>query len=159
MVGDWLSAVGLPLFNWVGLTLVALAAFCLGAQAALGFSWARVAETIGRAVHVSAHRSVTFLDGFRDRRDARRVQRDTDKREAQATAKRKAKREKAVARERKRNATRKPPRIDATAVRPDEPAEVQQELFDRNAGTEMPDFELLDEHPSDQKAGYSDDSL
>ncbi len=53
-VGDGITAVGLPLLNWVGLTLGALAVLMIGSQAALGYSWFRVAEQTGLGVHACA---------------------------------------------------------------------------------------------------------
>ncbi len=44
MLGGWLVMSGLPVLNWVGLTLISLVAAALGAQAALGFSWVRIAR-------------------------------------------------------------------------------------------------------------------
>ncbi len=39
MVGSWLVQVGMPMLNWVGLTLLALVGLFTGAQTAIGFSW------------------------------------------------------------------------------------------------------------------------
>ena len=43
ILGDWLAGVGLPVFGWVGLTLLAVTGLVIGAQAAAGFSWLHVA--------------------------------------------------------------------------------------------------------------------
>jgi len=47
MVGSWLVHVGMPLLNWVGLTLTALVGLFIGAQTAIGFSWLELAERTG----------------------------------------------------------------------------------------------------------------
>ena len=49
-LGDQLVAAGLPALHRPGVTLVALAALAIGAQATLGFSWLWLVETIGRGV-------------------------------------------------------------------------------------------------------------
>ena len=51
IVGDWLTRAGLPVLNWAGVTLVAVALLLVGVQAALGYSWIRVAEGTGRSLH------------------------------------------------------------------------------------------------------------
>ena len=51
VVGDWLGSTGLPFLNWAGLTLVAVALVMIGIQAALGYSWIRIAEGTGRSLH------------------------------------------------------------------------------------------------------------
>ena len=52
IVGRWLAEAGMPFFNWAGVTLVALAIFLIGVQAALGYSWIRVAEGTGKSLHL-----------------------------------------------------------------------------------------------------------
>lgn len=160
LLGDWLCRFGLPLFNWVGLTLIALVGAFLGAQAALGFSWARVAERVGRFIHSLAARSVILIDGLRDRRAARVARHGAGGSGAREDLPdRRADRREAIAEARRRKATRTPPKIDPTPLRGAEAVEVQRELFDRNAGTGMPGFELLDDKRTDRDAGYSDESL
>ncbi len=51
VVGDWLGSTGMPFLNWAGVTLVALAVLMIGIQAALGYSWIRIAEGTGRSLH------------------------------------------------------------------------------------------------------------
>ena len=51
IVGGWLTRAGLPVLNWTGVTLVAVAVLLVGVQAALGYSWIRVAEGTGRSLH------------------------------------------------------------------------------------------------------------
>ena len=54
IVGDWLGRAGMPFLNWAGVTLVAVAVLLIGVQAALGYSWIRVAEGTGRSLHLVA---------------------------------------------------------------------------------------------------------
>ena len=51
IVGDWLGSTGMPFLNWAGVTLVAVAVLMIGIQAALGYSWIRIAEGTGRSLH------------------------------------------------------------------------------------------------------------
>ena len=53
-LGDSVARLGLPLLNPAGLTLCALAALMIGTQAAIGYSWLRLAEWTGRALHALA---------------------------------------------------------------------------------------------------------
>ena len=61
-IGDWLAAVGLPVLNWLGLTLLAVAVLAIGAQATLGFSWLRVFEVTGRSVFKTALKTLDVLE-------------------------------------------------------------------------------------------------
>ena len=54
-VGDGIVAAGLPVLNWVGLTLCAMAALLVGSQALLRYSWLDVLERTGRGVYALAH--------------------------------------------------------------------------------------------------------
>ena len=60
MVGSWLVHVGLPLLNWVGLTLLALVGLFTGAQTAIGFSWIGFAERTGASIHRLAGQAMRF---------------------------------------------------------------------------------------------------
>ena len=51
IIGDWLGSTGMPFLNWAGVTLVAVAVLMIGIQAALGYSWIRIAEGTGRSLH------------------------------------------------------------------------------------------------------------
>ncbi len=59
-VGASIVAVGLPVLNWVGLTLCAVAALLVGSQAALRYSWLHVVEQVGRGIEASARRLVAL---------------------------------------------------------------------------------------------------
>ena len=54
VLGSGLAAAGLPVLNWVGLTICALAVLAIGTQAGLGYSWLTIAEYTGRGVHLAA---------------------------------------------------------------------------------------------------------
>ena len=60
-VGASIVTVGLPILNWVGLTLCAVAALLVGSQAVLRYSWLRVLEQTGRGVHALAQRVVAVV--------------------------------------------------------------------------------------------------
>ena len=53
-VGASLANAGLPMLNWVGLTLCMLLVLLIGSQATLGYSWLSVVEATGRGVHFAA---------------------------------------------------------------------------------------------------------
>ena len=53
-LGAGIVKAGLPLLNWLGLTLCALVLLSIGSQAAFGYSWLSVAERTGRGVYAFA---------------------------------------------------------------------------------------------------------
>ena len=53
-IGASVVEAGLPMLNWVGLTLCVLLVLLIGSQATLGHSWLAVVEATGRGVHVAA---------------------------------------------------------------------------------------------------------
>ena len=57
-IGASLAEAGLPMLNWVGLTLCVLLVLLIGSQATFGYSWLAVVEATGRGVHVAALRVV-----------------------------------------------------------------------------------------------------
>jgi S-DNA-T family DNA segregation ATPase FtsK/SpoIIIE len=156
MLGDWLTAVGLPLFNWVGLTLLAVVALTLGSQAALGFSWLRLSESLGKAIYRLTGHGVLQIDRWRDRWQTRRDERA-------ATEQGRSQRQLKVAEEKVKRANRKAPEIKVTA--PGTPAGKsapqavkQQVLFDASDES-LPGFDLLDDHAVGSQTGYSVESL
>jgi DNA segregation ATPase FtsK/SpoIIIE, S-DNA-T family len=152
ILGQWLVGVGVPVFGWVGLTLVALTGLIIGAQAAAGFSWLYLAELTGRGLHRLSALAVAWvdrrLDVWRHRRDARRTAstlRQTRKVRLDQT--------------RAERAARKQPEIQPPAPRVVPKPSRQQRLF-RGAGTsELPDLDLLDERQPEDEGGYSEASL
>ncbi len=152
MLGDWLTQAGLPVFNWVGLTLLALVAFTIGSQAAFAFSWVQVAERTGRLLYALTGLCIQFFDRHYDKLMHRRAER-RDARYKRATRKAALKTEQA-ARE-----TRKAPEIQAPAAREIKPRPVQKALFKVKPTEGLPDFDLMDDGENDPKAGYSKESL
>ena len=67
IVGQWLIRAGMPIFGWVGLTLLCLTGALIGVQAAAGFSWLTVAETTGRWLHRFSAAVVSFADRQADK--------------------------------------------------------------------------------------------
>jgi len=83
VIGTAFADAGLPLFHWVGLTLLLVTVLLVAAQATLGFSWFEVLESVGRTV-VAACGSLLALfelgrnrwDSFRDERKALAMERE-----------------------------------------------------------------------------------
>ena len=59
-LGTVIVAVGLPVLNWLGLTLCALVLLSIGSQVTFGYSWLDVAERTGRGVHAFARVSLSI---------------------------------------------------------------------------------------------------
>jgi DNA segregation ATPase FtsK/SpoIIIE, S-DNA-T family len=153
MLGAWLVQTGMPLFNWIGLTLIALVGLTLGSQAALGFSWIGVAETTGRFIYRATGFVTQSIDRYYDLVMSRRYRRA----EAKTLL---AHRRAAVATENSLKKTRKPPAIQPPTM----PARISQKamqkpLFQPTGAGELPDFDLMDNVPPDPDAGYSEESL
>jgi DNA segregation ATPase FtsK/SpoIIIE, S-DNA-T family len=153
MLGDWLVRGGMPLFNWLGLTLIALMGVTLGSQAALGFSWLGVAEATGRLIYRLTGFTTQLIDRYSDRIMARHRHRAETR---NLTAHRKA----AVQAEQSLKKTRKPPAIQPPPAPPQKsPKAVQKAMFEPAGARELPSFDLMDEVPVDAEAGYSEESL
>jgi S-DNA-T family DNA segregation ATPase FtsK/SpoIIIE len=152
MVGSWLVHVGMPLLNWVGLTLMALVGLFTGAQTAIGFSWLGLAERTGGTIHRLAGRLMRSMDYWRDRWIERRERRD-------AAQEMSSHREVALETQQRRRVAKKPPEIKVAA--PEKPAAKprQQPLFEINSSAELPDFSLLDDAAEAHSAEFSGESL
>ena len=147
-LGRWFAQTGMPFLGPIGLTLVCVAGLLAGAQAAIGFSWLDVAETIGRHLHgfyaALAGLADRRLEALRSRRSARR------------TAKtRVSTRRRKLSQDKVRRKTREAPQIESI---PPEPPR-QQPLFDGGPLGELPPMELLDELRADDARGYSAEAL
>tara|TARA_Y100001933_G_scaffold162382_1_gene160699 strand:- start:68 stop:2347 length:2280 start_codon:yes stop_codon:yes gene_type:complete len=152
ILGDWLAGVGLPVFGWVGLTLLAVTGLVIGAQAAAGFSWLHVAEVTGRSLHAAS----AFVVGWIDRRlDVWRHRRETRRSAAVSKETRRAKLE---ARQETR-AQRKQPEIKPPAPKVAPKPAQQRRLFSTKSPAELPDLDLLDERRPEDEGGYSEASL
>ena len=148
VLGLWFAQAGMPFLGPVGLTLVCVAGLLAGAQAAIGFTWLSVAETIGRHLHGSA----AVLAGFAGRRrGSSRSRRAT--RQSPQTRPRARRRQ--PAKEKARRESRHTPRIEPL---PPEPPR-QQPLFDGGPGGDMPPMELLDDEAPGDARGYSNEAL
>ncbi|MFP6834540.1 MAG: DNA translocase FtsK 4TM domain-containing protein [Pseudomonadales bacterium] len=151
ILGEWLMEVGIPVFGWVGLTLLCLTGVITGAQAAGGFSWLNVAEMTGRGLL----RFTAWLVACIDRRlDIGRRYLIARTSARQMTSARKT----ALTTERTNRRARPQPKIevvDSTETK----AALQGRLFDLKSTDELPDLELLDERQPDDDRGYSDASL
>ena len=162
MVGSWLVHVGLPVLNWVGLTLLALVGLLTGAQTAIGFSWIEFAERTGRAIHRLSTATVAFADYWRDRLGERRSRVDharalSKRREATLESHQRKRAERAQPKEAEIE-ERHPPGIKSPAPRaPAKPR--QQPLFEINSSAELPDFSLLDDAAEAPAAEFSGESL
>jgi len=150
VLGQSLSELGLPVFGWVGLTLLGLTGALIGAQAAAGFSWLGVAEATGRWLHIATAAIVSFVDR---RLDAWRESRQANIARRSNVTSRKKSRSRAALQE----ATRQQPKIEAMAKA--QRSGRQQKLFDLKSPAELPDLELLDELDPDDDRGYSEASL
>ncbi|MCZ6710989.1 MAG: DNA translocase FtsK 4TM domain-containing protein, partial [Gammaproteobacteria bacterium] len=151
ILGEWLTDVGMPVFGWIGLTLLCLTGVLTGAQAAAGFSWLNVAEMTGRGLL----RLTTWLVACIDRRlDMWHRYLNSRTSTRQLTNARKT----ALTTEQTNRQTRPQPKIevvDSTETK----AALQGRLFDLKSTAELPDLDLLDERQPEDDRGYSDASL
>ena len=164
VVGRGLAAVGLPVLNWVGLTICALAVLAIGTQAGLGYSWPTIAEYTGRGVHLGA--SAVVAGATRAGRAAwtawqwlwargRRQADEPSTVRAKVVIGTRARREPEIGgvpfRERPKPQVREPV-VEATPG-------IQRRLFDMKTQAEMPDLDLLDDRDGSASGGYSEASL
>ena len=150
VLGQWLGSLGLPVFGWVGLTLLSLTGVLIGAQAAAGFSWLAIAEFTGRHLHGFIATLVDWLD--------RQITYFNSRRAAKASTRGlKSARRQSMKLEKGRRGTRAQPEIKT----PDQPpaAARQQKLFDLKSSSELPDLDLLDDRLPEDHLGFSEDSL
>ena len=165
-IGDGIARAGLPLLNWVGLTLCALAVLAIGSQAALGYSWLGVLDKTGQAVHATAVWLVSVLAG------ALSVSRRVGSAAAKRTASRSSSLPDVVTRTKRKSKSAKrrraEPSVEASTRRvkpkveaPAKPSEAgfQGRLFDLKTPFELPGLELLEDQEADATGGFSRDSL
>ncbi len=151
VLGQWLGQLGLPVFGWVGLTLLSLTGVLIGAQAAAGFSWLVVAEFTGRYLHAFTASIVAWLD--------RRVTYFKSHRANKASSRElKSARRRSLQVEKGKRANRQQPEIKTPAYPPITAAR-QQKLFDLKSSSELPDLDLLDDRLPEDHLGFSEDSL
>jgi S-DNA-T family DNA segregation ATPase FtsK/SpoIIIE len=162
MVGSWLVHAGLPVLNWVGVTILALVGLLTGAQTAIGFSWIEFAERTGRALHGLSTASIAFVAYWNDRLGARRTRSD----HARSLSRR---RRTTLESDQRRRADRVPSEQvgpedrDTPSVKVPPPRAAakprQQPLFEINSSAELPDFSLLDDAGAAPAAEFSGESL
>jgi len=113
----------------------------------LGISWFSVMDRVGHWCLVAFEKAQVKIGELRDRAEGRRQQ---------------AARQDIIEVEKKRTASRPPPRIEPVipALEPSARAERERQvpLFEPTAAGELPPLSLLDDPPS-QKQGYSEESL
>ena len=164
VLGSGLAAAGLPVLNWVGLTICALAVLAIGTQAGLGYSWLTIAECTGRGVHLAA--SALFDAAGPAARAVRTTCQRLAGRGTRPPVKASPVRTKVAIGTR----TRREPDVGGVPLR-DRPKPqvrepvveatpgVQRRLFDLKTQAEMPDLELLDDRAGSASGGYSEASL
>ncbi len=142
ILGFILSEQGLvELFSSLGATLFLLALFLTGITLLTGLSWIRLTDQTGAL-------TLGLITWVREKIE--------DRAERAIANKARKEREESVAKEKKRTAKRKPPRIEpivdiprVTSVR--EEKERQASLFDDDPDKSLPALSLLDVPPSDRK--------
>ena len=163
-LGKSLVDVGLPVLNWIGLTLVAIAVLAMGTQATIGYSWPMIAEYTGRGVHLAmrslaagsmvagraVHQGVTRLLNA----DPPSTRREEPSARAR-TASTRSRKEPAVGR--RQVAERRKPQVEEPVVSGS--TGIQRRLFDLKGEGELPDLELLEDFAGAASGGYSKDSL
>jgi len=70
VIGTAFADAGLPLFHWVGLTLLLVTVLLVAAQATLGFSWFEVLESVGRSVVACCGAGLALFELCRNRWDS-----------------------------------------------------------------------------------------
>jgi DNA segregation ATPase FtsK/SpoIIIE, S-DNA-T family len=122
--------------DFLGATLLMIAAWMAGVSLAFGVSWLTIMDRIG----VAAWAGVGWLRG-----------RWSSSRDAAAGRERRAARKEAVESQQKKSASRAPPRIEPAAAVVEKSARVERErqvpLFDPPKASELPPLKLLDDPP------------
>ena len=152
IIGAEVAGLLIPVFSYVGATLLLLASFLFGLTAFIGISWLRIMDATGRAFL----KLILHLQHFANRlATAAR-----DKAEARKTAEhRREVLEKHVAQQQQRAAPviEPPPPPQAESKRASK--ERQGNLFRTGAVGGLPALHLLDEEKSEQEKGYSANDL
>ena len=150
--GQWLVAMGVPVFGTVGFTVIAIALGLIGFQASTGMSWLDIAEYLGRAIHRVVAWAVIKIDTIREGIAERKHQRELAKVNEVRVEKRSEPLQSKV--------ERRAPEIKPAVKEIPKAAPVRQKsLFKPTTVGELPDLDLLDEKTEDTGLGYSPDSL
>ncbi len=171
VVGDTLAESGLPYLNWPGVTLVAVVVLLIGVQAALGYSWVRVAELTGQALHrvaartaVAASRAFAHLARLRAQRAVAGTARSVRTRRGQTGRARRQSPGQPAAEMRAENVPERPAPLSVAPVSPPRarPRSRARPPARTSAAddetTAMPDLALLDDGTPEQ-GGFSNASL
>jgi S-DNA-T family DNA segregation ATPase FtsK/SpoIIIE len=153
IVGSEIADHLIPVFSYVGATLVLVATFLFGLTAFLGVSWLRVMDTVGSLsiemtmrTHDTSHRVLGFIQ---------------EKRESHRSAKH---RREALEKHVEKKQLRVAPIIEAPSAQKKEESkrvarERQGNLFRISAIDGLPALHLLDEQQKDEERGYSPNDL
>ena len=169
ILGAGLALAGLPVFGWIGLTLIGVTGVLVGAQASIGFSWLDLLERTGRRLVRAWYALCARADRWRDiwhaRIHARRQRASLQQQRADALLL-DAQEAKPVAATPVEPLVQTPPEPKPPASKRKSTAavdaQVQPSLFtapaDAGAG-ERPPLALLDDRVVNSNAAFSDESL
>ena len=153
IIGSEMADLLIPVFSYVGATLVLVATFLFGLTAFLGISWLRVMDAAGSLsiemamrTHDTSHRVLGFIQ---------------EKREIQRSAKH---RREALEKHVEKKQLRVAPIIEVPSAQKKEESkrvarERQGNLFRISAVDGLPALHLLDEQQKDEERGYSPNDL
>jgi DNA segregation ATPase FtsK/SpoIIIE, S-DNA-T family len=143
IVGEWLESV----MKLLGASTLLFVIWVASISLFLGISWFNVMDRVGAWCLLGYEKARFKIGELQDKAEGRRQL---------------AARQDVIETEKKRTATRTPPRIEpfVPALEPSVRAEKERQvpLFDPPAAGELPPLSLLDDPPP-QKSGYSEDSL
>lgn len=153
VVGSELLALLVPVFSYVGATLILLATFLFGITAFVDLSWLEVMDATGRRVLAGYDKSLYLWQKYRRWREEKAEVKET-------TEHRRVALEKQV----ERNQTRTPVKIEATPAKKPEVSERaererQGNLFKVSAVDGLPALQLLDPADPNPDSGYSPEDL
>ena len=163
-LGDSIARLGLPLLNVAGLTLCSLAAFAVGIQAMLNYSWLDVLESVGRGVYAVAGgiRAGAVLIARTIARAASASRRSKAIETPEPTAKAPRGRGSKSRKSRTEPAIDAPPRRSTAKIEP-RPKPVangfQPRSFDPKTPVDLPDLDLLEDYDPTVRGGFSKESL
>ena len=150
IIGEKLVEVSRGAFGERALLLFAVVGLLTGAQAAFGFSWLNVAEWSGKYLHRFGGRFWRLVA------QAVRARRGRHEEQEEAQTVRKSRRRRVAAKKRERS-EREPPTVVPPVIARAAPK--QGALFDKEGIGPLPEVALLDEPPSGDAGGFSEEAL
>lgn len=152
ILGEALISGLIPVFSYVGSTLLLSATFLIGITVATDLSWLKIMDITGNVVLELSDRSVLGWQKFDHwRRERAEVKQSTEIRRH------------ALAAQQEKNKTRAPLRIAPTPPKPEPSVRVERErqgnLFRTKASNGLPAIHLLDTSKPEDKRGYSEEDL